>query len=67
MLRPLTYEEYHEKYSDHLMRDYDIPPTCRIVEVEYYDREVKWFECEESFDIHELNEYKGTIRLVTIS
>lgn len=67
MLRPIDYEEYHRKYSDHLMRDVDIPPKCRIVEVEYYNRDIKWFECQNALDIRELDAFVDHIRLITIS
>ncbi len=46
--------------------DYDNPPTTRVVEVEYYDRETKWFETTD-FDVNELDPADGAIRQVLIS
>lgn len=66
MLRPIDYEEYHRIYSDHLMADVDNPPTTRVVEVEYYNRDIKWFEATE-FNVLELCQANNVIRMVTIS
>jgi len=67
MMRPLDYEEYHRIFSDHLMSDAgEFAPTTRVVEVEYYNRETKWFETD-TFDVMELCSVNSAIRQVTIS
>lgn len=65
-LRPIDYETYHKIFADHLLGSKDGPPTTRVVEVEYYDEDTKWFECEE-FDVSELSAFNSAIRDVTIS
>jgi hypothetical protein len=55
MLTPIEYEEYHALYGDHLMRDVDILPDFRIIEVEFYNRDIKWFKSDTlEFHIGEL-------------
>lgn len=68
MLKQIKYEEYTRLYADHLMRDVDIPPTFRIVEVEFYNRETKWYKTElPSFSLVELTVLSEKIRSVLIS
>lgn len=65
----IDYEEYHKLYSDHLMRDIDILPTFRIVEVEYYSRGlIKWFKSDKlQFNVSDLNVIDEPIRSMLIS
>lgn len=68
MLTPIKYEEYHKIYGDHLMRDIDIPPAFRIVEIEFYNRETKWYKTETaSFALTELVIINKPIRSVLIT
>lgn len=68
MLTPIKYDEYHDIYADHLMRDYDIPPTFRIVEIEFYNHETKWYKTElASFSLIELTVLSQKIRSVLIT
>lgn len=68
VITKIKYEEYHALYSDHLMRDVDIPPAFRIVEVEYYNHRTEWYKTElPSFNLIELTKLNGSIRSVLIS
>lgn len=68
MLTKITYDEYHVIYADHLMRDVDIPPAFRIVEVEYYNHRTEWYKTElPSFNLIELTKLNKAIRQVLIS
>jgi hypothetical protein len=68
MITPISYEEYHRIYADHLMRDVDILPEFRIIEVEYYNRDLKWFKTEKhSFSFIELAVINKPIRSLLIT
>lgn len=68
MLKPITYEEYHKIYSDHLMRDVDNVSNIRIIECEYFDMDHRWYLVTNypSFSLMDLDNDKP-IRMITIS
>lgn len=65
----IEYEEYHKLYADHLMRDIDILPGFRIIEVEYYNRGlIKWFKSDKlQFSMSDLCVIDEPIRSILIS
>ena len=68
MLTPIEYDEYHKLYADHLMRDIDILPDFRIIEIECYNREVKWFKSSQlQFNIGELEQVVEPIKSILIT
>lgn len=68
MIKPISYEEYHKIYGDHLMADVDTLPEFRIIEVEYYNRDIKWFKTEKhSFSLIELSIINKPIKSVLIT
>lgn len=68
MLIPIKYKEYHQIYADHLMRDVDVLPNIRIIDVEFYDMQHRYFKSEYyNFNLLELAVLKGPFRQVTIS
>lgn len=68
MITKISYKEYHKAYADHLMRDVDILPEIRIIEVEFYDRDVQWFKSERfNFNMTELAILNKPIRSLLIT
>lgn len=65
MIVPITYDQYHAEFADHLMGDVDTITDERVIEIEYFDRDVEWFKTNGAFSLKELD--MTLIRCITIS